>query len=334
MQISAGQSATITKIFIRTSTTGASDRIYLRSIDQNGVSGTLLATFNYASEVNTGSYYETIFTGSLNVTSGTKYWVHYSGTTGNICHDTSAPTYANNFALVTSGSLYQWAYSASTFLEANHWNMRFYTDSNSDVTAPIFPSPETFTVAENTILVGNITTNESSTMTIFGGADQSKFSLSQSDSVTAALSFISAPNYEVPTDVGLDNGYEVVIKALDTSGNIGYETVTATVSNSDENARVISYSITGTPTKGRTVTISVTVNFASKVTFLANSKRIAGCINKATTGSGPITASCLWKPGVRGAVLLAFKVVPTAANNFSTTSSPSLVSVASRTGSR
>ena len=67
MQMSAGQSTTITKIFIRLSSTAASDQIYIRSIDANGSAGTLLATFAYSSEVNAGSYYESVFTGTLNV---------------------------------------------------------------------------------------------------------------------------------------------------------------------------------------------------------------------------------------------------------------------------
>ena len=37
--------------------------------------------------------------------------------------------------------------------------------------------------------------------------------------------------FEVPTDVGLNNVYVVVIKAVDSSSNIGYETVTVTVTD-------------------------------------------------------------------------------------------------------
>jgi hypothetical protein len=270
----------------------------------------------------------------VNVTSGTKYWVNYSGTTGNICHDTTSPTYSSSFSFMPSTGNYQWAYISNAFTEATHWNMRIYADINTDNTPPTFPSSETFIVNENQSSVGVIKTSESATISIFSGVDQARFSLIQTDSTTASLSFLTMPNFEVPTDGGLDNGYQVVLRAIDTAGNTGYETITATVTDVDEVARLLSYSITGSLLKGVSATITATINYAGKVTFIANGKRIAGCINKASAGSGPITVTCSWRPSVRGPNALTFKVVPTAANNFSTTSASTSVMVGSRTNSR
>lgn len=334
MQISAGATTTLTKIFIRISSPGTSDQIHIRSINNIGASGTLLGTFNFLSQVNTGSYYEAVFTGSVNVTSGTKYWVNYSGATGNICHDTTSPTYSGGFSLVSSGGNYQWAYISNAFAEVAHWNMRIYADINTDNTPPTFPSSETFIVNENQSSVGVIRTSESATISIFSGVDQARFSLIQNDSTTAALSFLTSPNFEIPTDSGLDNGYQVVLRAIDAAGNTGLETVTATVTDVDENARVTSHSITGSLLKGASATITVTLNYSGKVTISVNGKRVPGCISKASSGSGPITATCTWRPSVRGPNAVTFKVVPTAANNFSTTSAPISVVVGSRTNSR
>lgn len=335
MQINAGSTTTISKIFIRLSSSGSADRIYIRSIDGIGSAGTLLATFTLSSEVNAGPYYESVFTGTVNVTSGTKYWVHLSATSGNICYDTTAPTNSGGFSIVTSGSNYQWAYgSSSTFTDGGHWNMRIYSDVNTDFTAPLITSTETFSVVENTTFVGAIKTNESSTITIFGGSDQAKFTLSQSDSTTASLTFISAPNFESPVDVGVDNGYQVVLRALDPAGNAGYETITASVTDMDEIARVSGYSISGTPVKGASVTITATINFAGKVIFYTNGKKIPGCINKSSSGSNPITATCVWRPAVRGANALTFRVVPASSTYFATTSSPSIVMVGNRSSQR
>ena len=50
------------------------------------------------------------------------------------------------------------------------------------------------------------------TYSIAGGADASKFTI---NAATGALSFISAPNFESPTDVGLDNFYDVVVQTTD-----------------------------------------------------------------------------------------------------------------------
>ena len=47
---------------------------------------------------------------------------------------------------------------------------------------------------------------------IVGGADAAKFSIV---SGTGALSFISAPNFEAPTDSGTNNVYDVIVRASD-----------------------------------------------------------------------------------------------------------------------
>lgn len=44
------------------------------------------------------------------------------------------------------------------------------------------------------------------------------------------------------------------------------------------------------------------------VTFYANGKRIAGCINQPSSG---LSASCTWKPSSRGSLLLTAKLTPT-----------------------
>ena len=52
---------------------------------------------------------------------------------------------------------------------------------------------------------------------IVGGDDNSKFDI---DSTTGTLSFKNKPDYENPNDVGLDNSYEVIIRATDNSGYV------------------------------------------------------------------------------------------------------------------
>jgi hypothetical protein len=113
-----------------------------------------------------------------------------------------------------TGNVYLLAYSAST-----------------DATAPTFPSTESFSAAENQSSVGTITTSEAATISIYSGADSSKFSLSRIGDSSSALSFITAPNFEAPTDIGTNNIYDVVLKATDNAENIGYETLTVTVTD-------------------------------------------------------------------------------------------------------
>ena len=310
------------------------DTVEIRATNQVGISGTLVGTLNYSSVISVNTYFAATFTGNVTLQSNTQYWFILRGTTNaSICYDSSVYTTSSGFDFAKTSGSFQWSTQSSAFNYGAHWSMSIFTGI-ADGIAPTITSNEVFSVFENQASVGTITTSESSTITIFGGADQARFSLLQTDSTTASLAFISVPNFESPTDSGLDNGYQVVLRAIDTAGNAGYETITATVTDVDEVARMLSYSITGSLLKGVAATITATINYAGKVTFMANGKRIAGCINKASAGSGPITVTCSWRPSVRGSNSLTFRVIPTAANNFSTTSASSSVMVGSRTNSR
>jgi hypothetical protein len=77
----------------------------------------------------------------------------------------------------------------------------------------------TDSVAENTTAVTTVTVTDvdagtTITYSISGGADAAKFTI---DSGTGALSFIAAPNFEAPTDVGGNNVYDVIVQASDGS---------------------------------------------------------------------------------------------------------------------
>ncbi|MFN6387441.1 MAG: cadherin domain-containing protein, partial [Bacteroidota bacterium] len=85
-------------------------------------------------------------------------------------------------------------------------------------------------VAENTTAVHTFTANETVTWSIPSGADKSKFAIS----ATGALSFVQAPDYEIPTDNGTNNTYEVAVVATDAAGNASTQTVTVTVTDVDE----------------------------------------------------------------------------------------------------
>ena len=74
------------------------------------------------------------------------------------------------------------------------------TDANA---APSFTSSATFSALENRTAVGTVAASDSDTgdsvtgYAIQGGADASKFSI---DAATGALTFVSAPNFEAPSD--------------------------------------------------------------------------------------------------------------------------------------
>ena len=88
--------------------------------------------------------------------------------------------------------------------------------------APTIVTNSAVNVPENTTLVVDIqATDDSSsegdglTYSLSGGADQGLFTI---DATTGELSFISAPDFEQPLDVGNDNGYAVEVTVTDAGG--------------------------------------------------------------------------------------------------------------------
>jgi hypothetical protein len=211
-----------------------------------------------------------------------------------------------------------------------------YTAYTPDTTPPTFPSLDTFNINENSTSVGTIQASESSTISIFGGADKLKFSLSRLSESSSSLSFITSPNFESPTDADLNNSYFVVLRAVDTAMNIGYETVTVNVLDVLDVATFNSLELSSTSASYRTaVTISANIALPSKITFLANGKRIGGCIKVSTSGSAPnIIATCTWRPSARGQVILTALSYPTNINFSGASSSNLNIVVGARTGSR
>jgi VCBS repeat-containing protein len=102
------------------------------------------------------------------------------------------------------------------------------TSNGSGATAGI-------SMAENLTAVTTVTASDIDSDTpvfsISGGADQAKFSI---DSGTGALTFQSAPNYEIPTDSGENNTYEVIVTASDGNGSNDTQTITVTITDAND----------------------------------------------------------------------------------------------------
>jgi hypothetical protein len=111
-----------------------------------------------------------------------------------------------------------------------------------DDTAPAITGPSggagaaasALTMTEGLTVATRFTANEPVTWSIDSGADAAKFRI---DAATGAIVFIGAPDFENPTDSDRNNTYVVRIKAVDTAGNISYQTLTVTISNVDEIVR-------------------------------------------------------------------------------------------------
>lgn len=210
----------------------------------------------------------------------------------------------------------------------------YFYQEDPDTTPPTFTSAQYFNSPENTTAIANVVVNESATMTIFGGDDQAKFSILRVNDSTVALSFISAPNFEAPTDNGTNNTYVVTIRAVDGSANASTLMITVTVTDVVEASNFVAFSIAGAPSYGTTIQITATINVAAKVQFLANNKRIPGCISKATATSSPFTAICSWKPSRRGSLTITAIATPTGAGLSASSAAPIKLEVSNRTTKR
>ena len=88
-------------------------------------------------------------------------------------------------------------------------------------------------IAENTTAVTTVTATDPDvgqtlSYSIIGGADASKFTI---DATTGALSFVTAPNFELPTDAGGNNVYDVIVQVSDGHGGIDTQAIAVTVEN-------------------------------------------------------------------------------------------------------
>ena len=88
-------------------------------------------------------------------------------------------------------------------------------------------------INENSATVFTFTSNETVTWDFDdsalygnGGRDVSKFSINSS---TGALSYLSAPDYESPTDYNSNNDYVVVVRATDSDGNQSVQPLTINI---------------------------------------------------------------------------------------------------------
>ena len=87
-------------------------------------------------------------------------------------------------------------------------------------------------VAENSTAVTTLTAIDVDSATIaysiVGGADSALFTI---NSLTGALSFVTAPNFEAPADNGGNNVYDVMVQASDGTGGVDTQAIAVTVTD-------------------------------------------------------------------------------------------------------
>ena len=118
--------------------------------------------------------------------------------------------------------------------------------TNLDNTPPVIVTngglaTAAISVSENTVTVTAVNANDSDvpvqslTYSISGGADAARFTI---NAATGVLSFMAAPDFESPDDVGADNIYNVVVRASDAALS-DTQSITVTVTPVNDNAPAI-----------------------------------------------------------------------------------------------
>jgi hypothetical protein len=105
--------------------------------------------------------------------------------------------------------------------------------ANSHV--PVFTSPASLFAPENTTFAETATANDADPgqtvhYSISGGPDRTRFTITSG----GLLAFITAPDFENPTDVGTNNTYNVEITADDGNGGQTIQQIAVTVTNVDD----------------------------------------------------------------------------------------------------
>ncbi|MCC6707431.1 MAG: cadherin repeat domain-containing protein, partial [Gammaproteobacteria bacterium] len=129
--------------------------------------------------------------------------------------------------------------------------------------APVFTSNANFNAAENGTAVGTVVATDADAgapalvYSLVGGADQAVFAINAS---TGVLRFLSAPDFESPTDAGGDNVYNVDVQVSD-GVNTALQNVAVTVTDGND-APVITSAATAAAAENQTVVTTVTATDA------------------------------------------------------------------------
>jgi hypothetical protein len=141
-------------------------------------------------------------------------------------------------------------------------------------------SSASVSVAENSLAVTNVAALDADggavTYAIVGGADAPRFTI---DAATGALRFVSAPNFEGPTDAGANNVYDVIVSASDGSFS-DTQALAVTVTNVREGN-----TITGT-SANNTISTSSTVSGQPLATELEDTIYGLGGADTITSAGG------------------------------------------------
>jgi len=158
-------------------------------------------------------------------------------------------------------------------------------------TPPAITSSNSFSIQENSTAVGTATANKAVTWAITGGADQALFSIG---SVTGALEFNTAPDFEAASDNDNNNSYELTVTATDLNGVTTSQNISVSVTDVDDTAPTVSsVSVPSAGSYNAGDTLSFTVNTSEAVTVVTTggTPQIALTIGSTTRQASYVSGS-------------------------------------------
>ncbi|MCO6413443.1 MAG: tandem-95 repeat protein, partial [Thiogranum sp.] len=152
----------------------------------------------------------------------------------------NAPDYENPQGSLSGGWVYQVVVQVSDVSLSDTQTLDILVSNTND--PPIITSngggdTANVVVPENSAVVTTVTATDQDsgiqplTYSISGGADAARFNI---DSQTGALGLAAPPDYEVPTDNGSDNTYEVIVEVSDVNGATDAQTIHVSVDDVNE----------------------------------------------------------------------------------------------------
>lgn len=191
------------------------------------------------------------------------------------------------------------------------------------------------------VFIASISAVDSAQKIYIDGVQQTLSYVFGSSAQTASRVFDSAGGFRVMDhsnanntwnakgQLGLLRIYKRALTPIEISANYQIERSRVDVSTS-----VSQITFQNAPKKGLVTTITATVSAPGKVRFFHSGKKISGCLAVSTTGSGPYTASCSWKPAVQRSYEIVARLSPTDNSLNSSQSMSYPVSVANRSSKR
>ncbi|MEY3622770.1 MAG: hypothetical protein RLZZ407_329 [Pseudomonadota bacterium] len=168
-------------------------------------------------------------------------WFAINTSTGAITLTQAGSTsLANNFE--ATPNLQTLTVSASDGMTATLIEVRL-NETNVDDIPPAITGPsgtsgsavDSLSVNEGQTTVARLSASKAVSWSIISGNDRGKFQIAADGTIT----FVTAPDFESPTDTDTNNTYVLTVMATDAAGNISTQTITVAVLNIDDTAPAI-----------------------------------------------------------------------------------------------